>query len=589
MEIKVNGAAGQRQNKYRTVAFGAVLLVCLAALAVFAVKIDKGEGFGRKKTISGYSMVLQHYSGFDTSNTFVEIRTDWTERTVDLKDGEAELSLRAAVYPLNIKNEEFAFSSDNTDVAEIDDEGNITAKNPGEAKILVTADGEYQLEKEVTLTVRQPVTGVFMPKTNVTVYMGSTGELLEYRILPDNATNQNVKWESKDDKIAAVDKNGHVKPVALGMTEITAESEDGGFKAKCYVTVVNQIVNVSGVVIENQYKEDAFLKAGEGINLVAAVSPANARNKTLRWSTTDEKIATVTQTGKVRALSEGKVKISVASVNGISDVFNLTVQPSSDVKTDSAGNIYTSAVNGKVTYSVYDISLEDIVNIQMKADPPPKYNGATQHASREQTEEWMNPNSYCTGAYKYQFLDLSYPNGISEDALNSFLSDKGVLRGHAADFIAAARMYNVSEVYLVAHACLETGNGTSKLSRGVSVNGQTVYNVFGIGAYDNSAVASGSQRAYEKGWTSVSSAIIGGTEWISEHYINSADGRQNTLYKMLWNPEHPGQHQYATDIEWATHQAINIEKIFRMFPQAVKAYDVPVYSGMIPPAIDTED
>lgn len=589
MEIKVNGAAGQRQNKYRTFAFGALLLVCLAALAVFAVKIDKGEGFGRKKTISGYSMVLQHYSGFDTSNTFVEIRTDWTERTVDLKDGEAELSLRAAVYPLNIKNEEFAFSSDNTDVAEIDDEGNITAKNPGEAKILVTADGEYQLEKEVILTVRQPVTGVFMPKTNVTVYMGSTGELLEYRILPDNATNQNVKWESKDDKIATVDKNGHVKPVALGMTEITAESEDGGFKAKCYVTVVNQIVNVSGVVIENQYKEDAFLKAGEGINLVAAVSPANARNKTLRWSTTDEKIATVTQTGKVRALSEGKVKISVASVNGISDVFNLTVQPSSDVKTDSAGNIYTSAVNGKVTYSVYDISLEDIVNIQMKADPPPKYNGATQHASREQTEEWMNPNSYCTGAYKYQFLDLSYPNGISEDALNSFLSDKGVLRGHAADFIAAARMYNVSEVYLVAHACLETGNGTSKLSRGVSVNGQTVYNVFGIGAYDNSAVASGSQRAYEKGWTSVSSAIIGGTEWISKHYINSADGRQNTLYKMLWNPEHPGQHQYATDIEWATHQAINIEKIFRMFPQAVKAYDVPVYSGMIPPAIDTED
>ena len=589
MEIKVNGAAGQRQNKYRTFAFGAVLLVCLAALAVFAVKIDKGEGFGRKKTISGYSMVLQHYSGFDTSNTFVEIRTDWTEQTVDLKDGEAELSLRAAVYPLNIKNEEFAFSSDNTDVAEIDDEGNITAKNPGEAKILVTADGEYQLEKEVTLTVRQPVTGVFMPKTNVTVYMGSTGELLEYRILPDNATNQNVKWESKDDKIAAVDENGHVKPVALGMTEVTAESEDGGFKAKCYVTVVNQIVNVSGVVIENQYKEDAFLKAGEGINLVAAVSPANARNKTLRWSTTDEKIATVTQTGKVRALSEGKVQISVASVNGISDVFNLTVQPSSDVKTDSAGNIYTSAVNGKVTYSVYDISLEDIVNIQMKADPPPKYNGATQYASREQTEEWMNPNSYCTGAYKYQFLDLSYPNGISEEALNSFLSDKGVLRGHAADFIAAARMYNVSEVYLVAHACLETGNGTSKLSRGVSVNGQTVYNVFGIGAYDNSAVASGSQRAYEKGWTSVSSAIIGGTEWISEHYINSADGRQNTLYKMLWNPENPGQHQYATDIEWATHQAINIEKIFRMFPQAVKAYDVPVYSGMIPPAIDTED
>ena len=121
------------------------------------------------------------------------------------------------------------------------------------------------------------------------------------------------------------------------------------------------------------------------------------------------------------------------------------------------------------------------------------------------------------------------------------------------------------------------------------MRGTTVYNVYGIGAYDNSAVASGSQRAYELGWTSVSEAIIGGTQWISERYINAPEGRQNTLYKMLWNPQHPGQHQYATDIEWATSQAINIEKIFRMFPEAVKTYDVPVYEGMTPPVIDTSN
>ena len=58
------------------------------------------------------------------------------------------------------------------------------------------------------------------------------------------------------------------------------------------------------------------------------------------------------------------------------------------------------------------------------------------------------------------------------------------MKGMGAAFIEAAKEYNVSEVYLVAHACLESGNGTSQLATGVEVNGTTVYNLFGIGAYD---------------------------------------------------------------------------------------------------------
>ena len=48
---------------------------------------------------------------------------------------------------------------------------------------------------------------------------------------------------------------------------------------------------------------------------------------------------------------------------------------------------------------------------------------------------------------------------------------------------------------------------------------------------------------------------------------------------MLWNPENPGVHQYATDIGWAVKQAVNIEKIFNEFPEAVLSYDIPVYQG----------
>ena len=104
--------------------------------------------------------------------------------------------------------------------------------------------------------------------------------------------------------------------------------------------------------------------------------------------------------------------------------------------------------------------------------------------------------------------------------------------------------------------------------------------MFGIGAYDDSAVSSGSKRAYELGWTSPEAAIKGGAAWISKWYINASDSRQNTLYKMLWNPETPGEHQYATDIGWAIKQAVSIEKIFASFPNAVLTFDIPVYQGL---------
>ena len=138
---------------------------------------------------------------------------------------------------------------------------------------------------------------------------------------------------------------------------------------------------------------------------------------------------------------------------------------------------------------------------------------------------------------------------------------------------------NISEIYLVAHACLETGNGTSQLATGVEVNGVTVYNMFGIAAYDNSALSSGSQKAYKEGWITPAAAIMGGAKWISEYYINSSDGRQNTLYKMRWNPDNPGEHMYATDIGWAVKQAIIIERMVDLFPEASISYEIPVYSG----------
>ena len=151
--------------------------------------------------------------------------------------------------------------------------------------------------------------------------------------------------------------------------------------------------------------------------------------------------------------------------------------------------------------------------------------------------------------------------------------------GHGSEFKKAADDNNVSEVYLVIHSCLETGNGSSDLANGVEYNGTTVYNLFGIGAVDESPIDAGEEYAYTQGWTSVEKAIEGGAKWISENYINNSKYGQNTLYKMRWNPENPAEHQYATDIAWASKQAKSMSSMFEAFPTAKYKFEIPRYSG----------
>lgn len=534
----------------------------------------------------GYAMVLQNYYTFDHSDkTNVAIKLSWDDGAVDLNGGTAEAKIKAKVYPINLPDKKITWKSSDDNIANIDSGGNITAQNPGKATLTAML---YSQKKSATatLSVRQPVTGIFMPTSTITLYTGGEGRLLQTEIFPKNATNQNITWKSKNTKIARVDENGRVKPVGVGMTEITATTEDGGFEAKCFVNVVNSYVDVQTLSVKNT---DAMtIKVGDSVNAIVTVSPSNARNKTLKWSSDDTKIATVSQAGRIRGVSVGTANITVETTNGKKQTFTVNVTES-DAKDPFNLNDEVSDLDteGTVTYTSYDISFPQIIRIQMGLNPPPKIwrNGGMSYATESETAEYMNPNSFYTDAYKYQFLDLSKPNNVSEETLNNYLADKGVMKGMGAAFIEAAKEYNVSEVYLVAHACLESGNGTSQLATGVEVNGTTVYNLFGIGAYDANPVGNGSQRAYSQGWTSVEAAIKGGAKWISKNYVNSSDGRQNTLYKMLWNPENPGTHQYATDIGWAVKQAVSIEKIFSSFTDATLSFDVPVYSGQIPPTV----
>ncbi|MCK1985586.1 MULTISPECIES: SH3 domain-containing protein [Peribacillus] len=209
------------------------------------------------------------------------------------------------------------------------------------------------------------------------------------------------------------------------------------------------------------------------------------------------------------------------------------------------------------------------------------YNKTWVNASPEDIEYNLNPNNFVNDPiHSFQFVKLSQVTNMNVSEVNNrILSGKGILQGQAATFTAAGEKYGVNEIYLISHALLETGNGTSPLATGVKVNGKTVYNMYGVGAYDGTALSSGAQYAYNAGWFTPEAAIIGGAEFIAKGYISAG---QDTLYKMRWNPtaaEKYGyaSHQYATDIGWATKQVKQIYNLYSLLDSYKLTIEVPKY------------
>ncbi|WLV24156.1 N-acetylglucosaminidase [Aciduricibacillus chroicocephali] len=191
-------------------------------------------------------------------------------------------------------------------------------------------------------------------------------------------------------------------------------------------------------------------------------------------------------------------------------------------------------------------------------------------AERYHVEYYMDPSNFLGDLQSsLQFADLSSSAGLDANEVNEkILKGKGILEGRGADFIEASRQYGVNEVYLISHALLETGNGTSSLANG-NVYGNTgvkVYNMYGIGAIDSDALNGGIKTAYNNGWDTPRKAIIGGAKFVGENYIYRG---QNTLYKMRWDVDYADKnssvwHQYATDIGWAYKQTSKMYALYSL-------------------------
>ena len=155
------------------------------------------------------------------------------------------------------------------------------------------------------------VSSISLSKSTFELTVGDQA-LLDATISPDNATNKKIRWSSSKESVATVTPEGIVEAVSVGTSFITATSEDSGVNAKCEITVKEKVISVTGIALN---KTSLSLTEGEEFTLEATVTPDNATNREVTWTSDNEAVATVSAEGVVKALRAGKASITATTVD----------------------------------------------------------------------------------------------------------------------------------------------------------------------------------------------------------------------------------------------------------------------------------
>ncbi|MBP7179682.1 MAG: Ig-like domain-containing protein [Dysgonomonadaceae bacterium] len=244
--------------------------------------------------------------GCSKEDTPVVTSISFDKNEISIKVGESE-TLKVIHEPSDLPVPSYTWESSNEDVATITN-GKVTAMSVGEATIKVTA-AELGLSASCKIKVN-PVEAetIVLNTTNQELKIGDEFQLTA-TIEPENTTDKSITWESNDDKIATVTEEGLVKAVGVGKAIITVTS--GNVSVTCNIEV--EPIQVTGISLSH---EDIEIEITDEFELQATISPEDATNKKIIWSSSDEKIAKVSENGLITGLGEGKTIITAKSEDG---------------------------------------------------------------------------------------------------------------------------------------------------------------------------------------------------------------------------------------------------------------------------------
>ncbi len=215
--------------------------------------------------------------------------------------------LTANVLPVNASNKSVIWSSNNTSVARVNSSGLITGAGRGTTTISVTSNNGGFTDI-CTVTVRILPTGISINPNKVIINTRNTKKLLA-TVVPSNADDKSVNWTSNNINVASVNTSGVVTGIRPGKATITATTKNN-IKSFSIITVLQPVTGISVT------EKSATIKIKGTKSLKAIVTPSNASNKAIIWSSSNKKIATVSNSGIVKGVNVGRVTLTVQTVDG---------------------------------------------------------------------------------------------------------------------------------------------------------------------------------------------------------------------------------------------------------------------------------
>lgn len=285
----------------------------------------KGKIF---KKVLIFALMLSFVLGQFTPVQAAAKKTEYT-LTLDkpeytMKKGKS-VKLKAALNQA-AKKKGVEWKSSNPKVASVSKNGKVTAKKNGKATITARIKGT-KVNAKSRITVGTPVSRIKLNRKSVSLKTGQRFTL-KATMSPKKASNKKISYESSNRKVATVSKKGVIRAVSAGTAKIRAEAADGsGKKASCTVKVSRSTKKTVPVASVRLNKTQLDLKRGDEERLTTTVNPSNATDKTIRWASSNQAVARVSNNGTVRAVSRGTTTITASAHNNIHAVCIVRVEP----------------------------------------------------------------------------------------------------------------------------------------------------------------------------------------------------------------------------------------------------------------------
>ena len=294
------------------------------------VTVNELTGYieAKKNGVVKITAKLEDYGDiYDTCDVIVSDNVVFIEKitvnneTINMLEGK-EQNLIFTYEPNSASVHNFIYSSSDEDIVKVDANGKMTAVKKGTAVITVTDKmSDVSATQTVNVFENQTIEKIEVSNDDVTLVVDDTIQL--YASVKPSDANQSVTWWRVDEKIAIVTPSGLVTGVNYGETKIIATAVDGT-NAIVNVKVQDKSRAVEGVSIN---QNDFSLDVGKTKRLTVKISPPNATDQKVTWSSSNPNIVTVNSNGDVKGIAPGTSTITVKTISGgFTASINVTVK-----------------------------------------------------------------------------------------------------------------------------------------------------------------------------------------------------------------------------------------------------------------------